>query len=170
MKEEEKKERNHFHAPEWNIKLLNDVLSLFFVRFLSICLFPLIPKKREKKKHLYVLHQNYKASLNEWMKNFRAKAYKLWAIRLSYIEWEAYKKTGLNASLRAKHKSDQLKMSKQEKANIILCIYPPSHLPPNLFHSLLRFSSPLASHLLSSGARTPRSCCVLMVFRRKKNR
>lgn len=85
---------------------------------------------------------------------------------------EELKKTGLNASLRAKHKSDQLKMSKHEKANIILC--PPPFLPfaLPLTHTLPLCTAPTfpLSHLLSPGCPTPAAAavCVLMVLRREK--
>lgn len=94
---------------------------------------------------------------------------------------EELKKTGLNASLRAKHKSDQLKMSKQEKANIIL-VSPSRPFTIALSRSLTLFlcaqSAPSSLYFLSfatSWLPDPPLpplllllLCVLMVFRREK--
>lgn len=68
--------------------------------------------------------------MSEWMKEKKISARKL----ISYEQYVYYilneklkKKTAMNASLRVKHKSDQLKISKQEKANIIS--FPPLAFP-----------------------------------------
>lgn len=122
------KSRNHFNGPEWNIKLLNDVLSRF-VRLLSICLVPLIQQKEranqretEREKNIYIcLTSKLWSVVVKWVyEKFSARKLISYEQNVYHILNEELKKTGLNASLRAKHKSDQLKMSKQEKANIIL--------------------------------------------------